>query len=92
MCASALTKDRKPGCGACCQQIWVTTLSACSPGQVHLDTRRVQKASALLLLLDAHLPPLLRGHIADTQVCAQLALQIQGKVLVTTLEIHAWPP
>ena len=32
---------------ACCQQIWVTTLSACGLGQIHPGTHRVLKASKL---------------------------------------------
>ena len=55
MCASALTRDRKP------DHMCLTTLSAYGLDHTHPDTHRVRKASALLLLLEAGL---LRGHIA----------------------------
>ena len=44
------------GHGACCQQIWVAALSACSLGQIHPGAHRAREASELLLSLEAGLP------------------------------------
>ena len=58
-CASALTRDRKPGC------VWLTTRSAFGLDHTHPGTHRVRKASALLFLL---------GRLATRPDCSTFSL------------------